>query len=82
MGGATAQAQIAADALGVPYEAVRVEYGDSELPTGPMAGGSAADRERRRQRAGRLREAQGASVARPGPSRTGSVRRRGPARPS
>ncbi|MEV1238731.1 xanthine dehydrogenase family protein molybdopterin-binding subunit [Nonomuraea sp. NPDC049750] len=41
MGGATAQAQIAADELGVPFEAVRVEYGDSDLPTGPMAGGSA-----------------------------------------
>ncbi|WP_248966127.1 xanthine dehydrogenase family protein molybdopterin-binding subunit [Sphaerisporangium perillae] len=40
MGGATAQAQIAADALGVPFEAVRVEYGDSVLPTGPGAGGS------------------------------------------
>jgi xanthine dehydrogenase YagR molybdenum-binding subunit len=40
MGGATAQAQIAADALGVPFEAVRVEYGDSELPTAPGAGGS------------------------------------------
>ncbi|WP_236795398.1 xanthine dehydrogenase family protein molybdopterin-binding subunit [Amycolatopsis sp. GM8] len=40
MGGATAQAQIAADALGVPFEAVRVEYGDSELPMSPGAGGS------------------------------------------
>jgi xanthine dehydrogenase YagR molybdenum-binding subunit len=40
MGAATAQAQIAADALGVPFDAVRVEYGDSDLPTGPMAGGS------------------------------------------
>ncbi|MEP6659121.1 MAG: xanthine dehydrogenase family protein molybdopterin-binding subunit, partial [Acidimicrobiales bacterium] len=40
MGGATAQAQIAADALGVPFEAVRVEYGDSNLPRGPMAGQS------------------------------------------
>jgi xanthine dehydrogenase YagR molybdenum-binding subunit len=40
MGGATAQAQIAADALGVPFEAVRVEYGDSTLPVGPGAGGS------------------------------------------
>jgi xanthine dehydrogenase YagR molybdenum-binding subunit len=40
MGGATAQAQIAADALGVPFEAVRVEYGDSDLPTAPGAGGS------------------------------------------
>ncbi|QXJ23417.1 xanthine dehydrogenase family protein molybdopterin-binding subunit [Actinomadura graeca] len=40
MGGATAQAQIAADALGVPFEDVRVEYGDSALPKGPIAGGS------------------------------------------
>ncbi|GAB3881627.1 xanthine dehydrogenase family protein molybdopterin-binding subunit [Kibdelosporangium lantanae] len=40
MGAATAQAQIAADALGVPLEAVRVEYGDTELPVGPIAGGS------------------------------------------
>jgi xanthine dehydrogenase YagR molybdenum-binding subunit len=37
MGGATAQAQIAGDALGVPFEAVRVEYGDSALPAGPAA---------------------------------------------
>ncbi|GAA5161455.1 xanthine dehydrogenase family protein molybdopterin-binding subunit [Amycolatopsis dongchuanensis] len=41
MGGATAQAQVAADALGVPFDAVRVEYGDSALPMGPAAGGSA-----------------------------------------
>ncbi|MTD53762.1 xanthine dehydrogenase family protein molybdopterin-binding subunit [Amycolatopsis pithecellobii] len=40
MGAATAQAQIAADALGVPFEAVRVAYGDSDLPAAPMAGGS------------------------------------------
>ena len=40
MGGATAQAQIAADALGVPFEAVRVDYGDSALPMSPGAGGS------------------------------------------
>lgn len=40
MGTATAQAQIAADALGLPYEAVRMEYGDSTLPVAPMAGGS------------------------------------------
>ena len=40
MGGATAQAQIAADALGVAFEAVKVEYGDSNLPRGPMAGQS------------------------------------------
>jgi xanthine dehydrogenase YagR molybdenum-binding subunit len=40
MGGATAHGQIAADALGVPFEAVTVEYGDTALPTGPGAGGS------------------------------------------
>ncbi|MDX3458544.1 xanthine dehydrogenase family protein molybdopterin-binding subunit [Streptomyces sp. ME02-8801-2C] len=38
MGAATAQAQITADALGVPFDAVRVEYGDSDLPMGPAAG--------------------------------------------
>ncbi|GAA5039093.1 xanthine dehydrogenase family protein molybdopterin-binding subunit [Actinopolymorpha pittospori] len=36
MGAATAQAQIAADEMGVPLESVRVEYGDSDLP--PSAG--------------------------------------------
>ncbi len=41
MGAATAQAQVAAHALGVPVDAVRVEYGDTDLPTGPGAGGSA-----------------------------------------
>ncbi|QFY13183.1 molybdopterin-dependent oxidoreductase [Nonomuraea phyllanthi] len=41
VGAATAQAQIAADELGVPLESVRVEIGDSDLPEGPMAGGSA-----------------------------------------
>ncbi len=40
MGAATAQAQIAADALGVPVDAVTVAYGDSDLPTAPGAGGS------------------------------------------
>ncbi|MEV4316148.1 xanthine dehydrogenase family protein molybdopterin-binding subunit [Actinocrispum sp. NPDC049592] len=40
MGSATVQAQIAADALGVPVESVRVEYGDSALPAAPLAGGS------------------------------------------
>ncbi|MDT9700258.1 xanthine dehydrogenase family protein molybdopterin-binding subunit [Streptomyces sp. P17] len=40
MGGATVQAQITADALGVPFDTVRVEYGDSDLPLGPTAGGS------------------------------------------
>ncbi|MEV1115910.1 xanthine dehydrogenase family protein molybdopterin-binding subunit [Actinosynnema sp. NPDC049800] len=37
MGAATAQAQVAADALGVPVDAVRVEYGDSALPPSPGA---------------------------------------------
>ncbi len=41
MGAATAQAQVTAHALGVPLGAVRVEYGDSDLPAGPGAGGSA-----------------------------------------
>ena len=36
MGATTAQAQIAADEMGVPLESVRVEYGDSQLP--PSAG--------------------------------------------
>ncbi|MFJ9010296.1 xanthine dehydrogenase family protein molybdopterin-binding subunit [Streptomyces canus] len=40
MGAATAQAQITADALGVPFDAVRVEYGDSDLPMGPAAASS------------------------------------------
>ncbi|WP_199439780.1 xanthine dehydrogenase family protein molybdopterin-binding subunit [Umezawaea beigongshangensis] len=40
MGAATAQAQIAADALGVPIESVRVEHGDSTLPAAPAASGS------------------------------------------
>src|SRR6185503_2944937 len=34
------QAQITADALGVPFDAVRVEYGDSDLPMGPAAASS------------------------------------------
>lgn len=41
MGAATAQAQIAASELGVPVEAVTVEWGDSQLPAAPGAGGSA-----------------------------------------
>ncbi|MFI7705860.1 xanthine dehydrogenase family protein molybdopterin-binding subunit [Nonomuraea sp. NPDC049480] len=41
VGAATVQAQIAADELGVPLESVRVEYGDSDMPVGPGAGGSA-----------------------------------------
>ncbi|GES19839.1 carbon-monoxide dehydrogenase large subunit [Acrocarpospora pleiomorpha] len=40
MGTSTAQAQIAADALGVPLGAITMEYGDTALPTGPSAGGS------------------------------------------
>ncbi|WP_115944372.1 xanthine dehydrogenase family protein molybdopterin-binding subunit [Amycolatopsis thermalba] len=40
MGAATAQAQITANALGVPVDAVRVEYGDSALPMASTAGGS------------------------------------------
>jgi xanthine dehydrogenase YagR molybdenum-binding subunit len=41
MGAATAFGQVTAHALGVPFDAVRIEYGDSELPVGPGAGGSA-----------------------------------------
>ena len=40
-GAATVHAQVVADELAVPYEAVRVEYGDSDLPISPGAGGSA-----------------------------------------
>ncbi|MHA6626837.1 xanthine dehydrogenase family protein molybdopterin-binding subunit [Pseudonocardia sichuanensis] len=40
VGAATVQSQIAAEALGVPVEAVTVELGDSALPVGAMAGGS------------------------------------------
>jgi xanthine dehydrogenase YagR molybdenum-binding subunit len=36
----TALAQVAADALGVAVEAVRVEIGDSDLPRAPVHGGS------------------------------------------
>ncbi len=41
VGAATVQAQITADALGVPVESVRVEHGDTDQPVGPGAGGSA-----------------------------------------
>ncbi|MDQ2846682.1 MAG: xanthine dehydrogenase family protein molybdopterin-binding subunit [Actinomycetota bacterium] len=41
MGSATAVGQIVADQLGVPYDTVVVQYGDSALPIGPGAGGSA-----------------------------------------
>jgi xanthine dehydrogenase YagR molybdenum-binding subunit len=40
-GARTVLAQIAADALDVPVERVRVALGDSALPPGPVAGGSA-----------------------------------------
>ncbi|MEU7859206.1 xanthine dehydrogenase family protein molybdopterin-binding subunit [Nonomuraea sp. NPDC049141] len=39
-GARTALTRIAATALGVPPEQVRVELGDSDLPTAPLAGGS------------------------------------------
>ena len=39
-GAYTILGQIAADALGVTDEQVRVELGDSDLPSGPMSGGS------------------------------------------
>lgn len=41
VGAATAQAQITADALGVPVSAVTVEHGDSTQPVGPGAFASA-----------------------------------------
>lgn len=40
MGTATAQAQHAADRLGLAVDRVTFEYGDSTLPDGPLAGGS------------------------------------------
>jgi xanthine dehydrogenase YagR molybdenum-binding subunit len=40
MGTATIQAQVVADALGIPFDAVHVDYGDSDLPIAPNAGGS------------------------------------------
>lgn len=36
----TTMAQVAADALGLPIERVRVELGDSRLPPAPVSGGS------------------------------------------
>ncbi|OKK22945.1 xanthine dehydrogenase [Streptomyces sp. CB00455] len=39
-GARTVLAQIAADALGVPLDAVTVAIGDTHLPRGPVAGGS------------------------------------------
>jgi xanthine dehydrogenase YagR molybdenum-binding subunit len=41
VGVATVVAQVTADALGVPVDAVTVEIGDSEQPVAPGAGGSA-----------------------------------------
>jgi xanthine dehydrogenase YagR molybdenum-binding subunit len=41
MGTATVQVQHAADRLGLPLDQVTFEYGDSALPAGAMAGGSA-----------------------------------------
>ena len=41
MGAATAFTQITAHALRVPLDSVRIEHGDSDLPIGPGAGGSA-----------------------------------------
>lgn len=40
MGSATAQAQNLADQLGLPFDKVRFEYGDSSFPEAPVAGGS------------------------------------------
>ncbi|WP_329391062.1 xanthine dehydrogenase family protein molybdopterin-binding subunit [Streptomyces sp. NBC_01716] len=40
-GARTVLAQIAADALHAPFERVRIVIGDSDLPTAPLAGGSA-----------------------------------------
>ena len=40
MGTATVQTQHAAERLGLPMEKVRFEYGDSDLPQAPVAGGS------------------------------------------
>ncbi len=39
-GAYTVLGQVAADVLGVPNEMIRVELGDSKLPSGPMSGGS------------------------------------------
>jgi xanthine dehydrogenase YagR molybdenum-binding subunit len=40
MGTATVQTQIAAERLGLPIDKVRFEYGDTNLPASPVAGGS------------------------------------------
>ncbi|GAA2252403.1 oxidoreductase [Streptomyces ruber] len=39
-GARTVLAQVAADALGTPLDRVRIEVGNSDLPTAPLAGGS------------------------------------------
>jgi len=41
MGTATVQAQLAAERLGLAIDQVRFEYGDSDMPDSPLAGGSA-----------------------------------------
>ena len=41
MGTATVQAQLAAERLGLAVDRVRFEYGDSDMPESPIAGGSA-----------------------------------------
>src|SRR5438552_14233938 len=40
MGTATVMAQLAAETLGVPFERVRFEYGDTRLPQAPISAGS------------------------------------------
>ncbi|HKO57478.1 MAG TPA: xanthine dehydrogenase family protein molybdopterin-binding subunit, partial [Thermoanaerobaculia bacterium] len=40
MGTATVMRQVAAEALGVPFERVRFEYGDTTLPQAPISAGS------------------------------------------
>jgi len=40
MGTATVLGQLAAETLGIPAERVRVEYGDTRLPTAPISAGS------------------------------------------
>ncbi len=41
MGTATVQIQHAAERLGLPMEKIRFDYGDTDFPTAPVAGGSA-----------------------------------------
>lgn len=40
MGTATVMAQLAAETLGIPFERVRFEYGDTKLPQAPISAGS------------------------------------------